>query len=89
MKNLMKEENTNAHFSCTLIPVGDPTLKVDWFKDGEKISTGTRTNTMHDFGLVNLDISGLRSSDEGIYEVRASNSLGEAMTTASLKVCTC
>ncbi len=86
LKNLLKEENTNAHFSCTLIPVGDPTLKIEWFKDGQKVSTGTRINTMNDFGLVNLDISGVRSSDEGIYEVRATNSLGEAMTTASLKV---
>ena len=86
LKNLMKEENNSAHFSCTLIPVGDPTMKVQWFKDGEKISTGTRINTMHDFGLVHLDIAGVRSSDEGIYEVRAVNSLGEAMTTATLKV---
>ncbi len=86
LKNLIKEENTHAHFNCTLIPVGDPTLKVEWFKDGQKISTGTRINTMHDFGLVNLDIDGLRASDEGNYEVRAANSLGEATTTASLKV---
>lgn len=86
LKNLLKEENTNAHFSCTLIPVGDPTLVVEWFKDGQKVSTGTRINSMHDFGLVNLDISGVRATDEGIYEVRATNSLGEAMTTASLKV---
>ena len=86
LKNLLKEENQNAHFSCTLIPVGDPTMKVEWFKDGAKVDIGTRINSMHDFGLVNLDISGVRSSDEGIYEVRATNSLGEAMTTASLKV---
>lgn len=86
LKNLLKEENSSAHFSCTLIPVGDPTMVVEWFCNGQKVSTGTRINTMHDFGLVNLDISGVRSSDEGIYEVRATNSLGEAMTTASLKV---
>ena len=86
LKNLLKEENTGAHFNCTLIPVGDPTMKVEWFKDGQLVSTGTRINTMHDFGLVNLDINGVRSADEGIYEVRATNSLGEAMTTASLKV---
>ena len=65
LKNLLKEENVNAHFSCTLIPVGDPTLKVEWFKDGAKVANGTRINAMHDFGLVNLDISGVRSSDEG------------------------
>ena len=48
--------------------------------------TGTRINTVHDFGCVSLDITGLRPSDEGIYECRATNSLGEAVTTASCKV---
>lgn len=86
LKNLLKEENQQCHFSCTLIPVGDPTMKIEWFKDNQKIANGTRINAMHDFGLVNLDISGARSSDDGIYEVRATNSLGEAMTTATLKV---
>ena len=41
---------------------------------------------VHDFGCVTLDITGLRPSDEGIYECKASNSLGEAVTTAECKV---
>ena len=35
---------------------------------------------------MSLDITGLRSTDEGVYECRATNSLGEAVTTASCKV---
>ena len=41
---------------------------------------------MDDFGLVSLDIRGLRESDSGIYECRAINKIGEAVTTASVKV---
>jgi titin len=41
---------------------------------------------IHDFGCVSLEITGLRSSDEGIYECKATNSLGEAVTTAECKV---
>lgn len=26
-------EGTTAHFECRLIPVGDPTLKVEWFRN--------------------------------------------------------
>ena len=35
---------------------------------------------------MSLDITGLRSSDEGVYECKATNSLGEAVTTASCRV---
>ena len=41
---------------------------------------------IHDFGCVTLDITGLRAADEGIYECKATNSLGEAATTAECKV---
>jgi titin len=50
------------------------------------LSTGSRINTINDFGHVSLDIRGLRDSDNGVYECRAVNSLGEAVTTASVTV---
>ena len=86
LQNVEKEENNNARFAARLIPVGDPTLKVLWYKDGQVVDTGSRINTIHDFGCVTLDITGLRPSDEGVYECKATNSLGEAVTTASCKV---
>ena len=39
-----------------------------------------------DFGHVSLEISGLRESDAGIYECKAKNNIGEAVTTASITV---
>ena len=41
---------------------------------------------VNDFGHVALDINGLRESDTGIYECRAVNNIGEAVTTASVTV---
>ncbi|CAB4067573.1 TTN [Lepeophtheirus salmonis] len=80
------EELVTFQKPARLIPIGDPSLRVEWFKDGQLISTGSRINTLHDFGFVSLDIKGLRESDVGIYECRAINSLGGATATATIKV---
>lgn len=32
-------EGTTAHFECRLIPVGDPTLKVEWFRNEKPLET--------------------------------------------------
>ena len=42
LQNLEKEENQSARFAARLIPVGDATLKVEWFKDGQLLSKGKR-----------------------------------------------
>lgn len=47
---------------------------------------GSRITKVHDFGYVSLDISHVRDKDEGVYMCRASNPLGEAVTTASMKI---
>jgi hypothetical protein len=47
---------------------------------------GSRITRTHDFGFVALDMSHVRGEDEGVYICRASNALGEAVTTASMKI---
>ena len=32
-------EGQTAHFECRLIPVGDPTLKVEWFRNEQPLET--------------------------------------------------
>lgn len=86
LQSVEREEGQSAHFATRLIPVGDPTLKVEWRKDGQIIESGSRINYINDFGCVTLDISDLRPGDEGVYECKASNALGEASTTASVRV---
>ena len=47
---------------------------------------GSRINVVNDFGHIALTINGLRESDTGIYECKAKNNIGEAVTTASITV---
>merc|ERR1719412_3285270 len=42
LQNLVKEENQSAHLAARLIPVGDPSMKVEWYKDGTLLETGSR-----------------------------------------------
>jgi hypothetical protein len=44
IQNVEKEENQNARFAARLIPVGDASLKVEWFKDGQLLSKGIFCN---------------------------------------------
>lgn len=79
-------EGQTAHFECRLIPVGDPTLKIEWFRNEKPLEDSSRITTTHDFGYVSMDITHVRDEDEGVYMCRASNPLGEAVTTASMKI---
>lgn len=47
---------------------------------------GSRITKTHDFGFVSMDMTHVRDEDEGVYMCRASNALGEAVTTASMKI---
>lgn len=51
-----------------------------------RLALGSRITKVHDFGYVSLDIAHVRDEDEGVYMCRASNPLGEAVTTASMKI---
>lgn len=35
------QEGRNAHFEAQLNPVSDPTMKVEWYKDGKPITAST------------------------------------------------
>lgn len=88
LENIESVENQNIHFEARLIPVGDPNLKVEWFRNEVPVSESSRIKKTHDFGYVALDVQGVRGEDQGVYVARAKNLLGEAVTTASLKIST-
>lgn len=79
-------ENAPLHFEARLIPVGDPDLKVEWFKNNVPIQQANRISSMHDFGYVALDMKYVNPEDSGTYTCRATNRLGQAVTSASLVV---
>lgn len=47
---------------------------------------GSRITTIFNFGYVSLNILHLRAEDAGSYTARAVNRLGEAVSSASLRV---
>ena len=40
LQNVVMAENQSAHLAARLIPVGDPSLQVEWMKDGKLLETG-------------------------------------------------
>lgn len=80
------EEGMNAHFEAQLTPVSDPTMRVEWYKDGRAITASSRITAIFNFGYVSLNIMHLRTEDSGSYTVRAVNRIGEAISTSNIKI---
>lgn len=83
-------EGKSAHLEATLTPVNDPTMVVEWFRDGRPIPQGHKFKTTYDFGYVALDILYAYPEDSGTYMCKARNAVGEAVTTCVISVdCEC
>ena len=44
MKSIEVKEGQRAHFECRIIPVSDPTLKVEWLLNGQPLKQGNILN---------------------------------------------
>lgn len=77
-------EGGPVHFDCRVEPVGDSTLRIDWFHNGRPFATGSRVHMLNDFGFVVLDMDYTYARDSGEYVCRATNKWGSAMTKAKL-----
>lgn len=86
LRNANVAEGVPVHLEATLIPVNDPTMKVDWFCNGRPVPQGHRFRTTYDFGFVALDILYAHAEDTGTYMCKAKNAVGEAVTTCAVKV---
>lgn len=86
LHNIETVEGTNVHMECRLQPVGDPTMKVDWFVNGVPVKTGHRFRPAYEFDYVALDLLSVYPVDSGVYTCQARNQLGEAVTSCSVKV---
>lgn len=79
-------EGQNIHLEARLEPIGDPTMKVEWFCNGAPLTIGSRFRTYNDFGFIALDIVGVTVHDQGTYVCRATNALGYAETNVVVEV---
>ncbi|KAM6897279.1 myosin light chain kinase, smooth muscle-like [Xenentodon cancila] len=102
IKSLDKQLQTEPHFQQPLkdatLPIGAtaqltchvdgyPQPEVKWLQNDEPVSKSCRVTTaQHDDGLCSLVLTDLKPSDSGVYVCRAKNKLGEAMSSAKLKV---
>ena len=79
-------EGQNAHFECRVVPVGDPSLRFEWYVNGVELKMGSRFRVTHDFGYVTLDMTSVIPEDSGVYMCKAVNNAGEAVSTTAMKV---
>ncbi|XP_013792410.2 titin-like, partial [Limulus polyphemus] len=86
LRNLHLEEGERASFEARLIPIGDPTMKIEWFVNGRLLEASSRAMTIDRFGYVALTLLHVNSEDSGTYQCQAKNIVGEAITTATLHV---
>ena len=82
---LTLRERDVARFEAKLIPIGDPTMKLTWLRNGEPMRMASRYVIKYDFGLVSLDFLWTYPEDDGIYECVATNAVGQDKTRAELK----
>lgn len=64
--------------------MGDPSIRVNWFHNGNLIPHSSRIQARHDFGFANLDIKHLIPEDSGDYVCQVVNSKGQVQTAGKL-----
>ena len=77
-----------AHLESRLVPIGDPAMNVEWFKDGQPIRIGTRFRPTYEFSYVALDILWSYPEDSGTYYAVATNLVGTDSTSRAELRCT-
>jgi hypothetical protein len=61
-------------------------MRIEWFQNNMPLKSGSRFMETNSFGFVALDIMYAYPEDAGTYTCRASNALGQAVTSCQLSV---
>nr|XP_006812348.1 PREDICTED: netrin receptor DCC-like [Saccoglossus kowalevskii] len=77
--SLFAEVNSDINFECKVYGVPFPTI--EWIKNGDTITPSDYFKIVEG---TNLKILGLVKSDEGLYQCKASNDIGNIQTSAQL-----
>merc|ERR1719210_1870841 len=86
LNDLMIMEGEKAHLDAKVAPVGDPSIKVEWYCNGQTISASSRVNTACQFGFVSLDMLNTTISDSGEYICVVSNNAGTTQSSCRVVV---
>lgn len=79
-------EGEPVYLESSLMPINDPSMKVEWYFNDQLLKVGHRFKTLHDFGYVSLQILYAYPEDSGTYECRATNDLGEDRISCNINV---
>ncbi|KIH55889.1 immunoglobulin I-set domain protein, partial [Ancylostoma duodenale] len=79
-------EGQMAHLEAQITPVADPSLKIEWFHDGNPVKHSNRMKMIHDFGFVVLEMSPAEPQDTGKWTCRATNKNGTDEVSCDIKV---
>uniref|UniRef100_A0AC35GIM6 Ig-like domain-containing protein n=1 Tax=Panagrolaimus sp. PS1159 TaxID=55785 RepID=A0AC35GIM6_9BILA len=74
-------EGQPCHFDAHVQPINDPSLRIEWFHNGNPLQHSSRIRTIHDFGYVALELLHTVAEDSGTYTCRATNAAGSAETS--------
>lgn len=78
------DESETVHFETRVEPKDDSKLRVEWFRNGRPLPTGSRYRNVFDLGFVSLDVSHFYAEDSGEYVCRATNDFGVSETRATV-----
>ncbi|XP_070708167.1 myosin light chain kinase, smooth muscle-like [Pempheris klunzingeri] len=85
LKDTTLPKGATAQLTCLVN--GYPQPEVKWLQNEQPVSESHRvTMEQNEDGLCSLLVADLESSDSGVYVCRACNKLGEAISSAKLKV---
>lgn len=80
MKDVEVTENETLQLEVEVYSMPEP--KIVWFKDGQEIRTDTRVKIQRDSQRLesyNLTLNLIKREEAGVYEMKASNTLGTAV----------
>jgi hypothetical protein len=80
LPDLTMMESEPAHLETRLVPIGDPNMRIEWYKDGQLLRSGHRFRITYDFAYVALDLLWVYPEDNGEYYCKAINLVGEDFT---------
>ena len=85
-KDLHVSAGEKAQFTARVAPENDPTLRVQFFFQNQKLNQNSKISASINFGLVELTILNVGIDDAGIYLCRVYSDSGEAVSAAALSV---
>lgn len=86
LQDMTLAEGSLAHFETRIIPINDPSMKIEWYMNGKQLSTGSRIKTISDFGFVILEVANVMTRDAGNYTCKATNRHGETSVSCQVQV---